>query len=373
MRAAGSAHAGVQPRPTTLPEVTDFGWNPGGLRMFVHVPEKLQAAPALVVVLHGCTQTAEGYAAGAGWITLADRHGFVLLLPEQTPANNPKNCFNWFLPGDITRNHGEPLSIRQMIEKAILDHGVDRNRVYITGLSAGGAMTAVMLASYPEVFAAGAVIAGLPYGVATNVEAALNAMFTDHNRPIAELEGQVRRASRHAGPWPRVSIWHGTADVTVKPSNADELVKQWTAVHGLPLRPTREERGTGFARRVWQDRDGRDLVESYTVNGMAHGTPLATGTEADRCGRAGPFLLDVGISSSYRIAKFWGLVDETASLDEPTLVPQPSAPQDADRRVPAPALDPAPASETAASGYGRLDVQAVITKALKAAGLIKSH
>lgn len=360
MRAAGSAHTAIHARSTTLPEVKDFGWNPGGLRMFVHVPEKLQSPPALVVVLHGCTQTAEGYAAGAGWIALADRHGFVLVLPEQTAGNNPKNCFNWFLPGDITRNHGEPLSIRQMIEKAILDHGVDRNRVYITGLSAGGAMAVVMLASYPEVFAAGAVIAGLPYGVATNVEAALDTMFSDHNRPVAELEGQVRRASRHSGLWPRLSIWHGTADVTVKPSNAEELVKQWTAVHGLPLRPTRQERGAGFQRRVWED-SGRDVVESYTINGMAHGTPLATGDAADCCGRAGPFLLDVGISSSYRIAKFWGLVDESTHAVGATLVPQPSPPEPA----------PVDGARAEAPATRRLDVHAVIAKALQAAGLIK--
>ena len=108
--------------------------------------EKCSAAPALVVVLHGCTQTAAGYDLGAGWSTLAERYGFVLLLPEQTPANNPKTCFNWFLPGDTARDRGEALSIRQMIEKTIGAHGVDRKRVFITGLSAGGAMTAAMLA-----------------------------------------------------------------------------------------------------------------------------------------------------------------------------------------------------------------------------------
>jgi poly(hydroxyalkanoate) depolymerase family esterase len=137
-----------------LTEVTGFGSNPGALRMFEYVPTDPE--PALVVVLHGCTQTAASYDFGAGWPTLADRHGFVLLLPEQQPANNAKNCFNWFLAGDIERGRGEAMSIRQMGEKMIVDHGIDRRRVFVTGLSAGGAMTSVMLATYPDVFAAGA-------------------------------------------------------------------------------------------------------------------------------------------------------------------------------------------------------------------------
>src|SRR5205085_5815523 len=149
---------------TQLTVLTGVGTNPGAVRMFAYVPNNLARAPALVVVLHGCTQSAASYDLGAGWSKLAERCGFVVLLPEQTSANNPKTCFNWFLPGDTVRGRGEALSIRQMIEKTIGAHGIDRTRVFITGLSAGGAMTAAMLATYPEVFAAGAIIAGLPYG-----------------------------------------------------------------------------------------------------------------------------------------------------------------------------------------------------------------
>ncbi len=154
-----------------LTEVHGFGSNPGALRMFKYVPE--QPELALVVVLHGGTQTAASYDLGAGWSTLADRYGFMLLLPQQQPANNPHRCFNWFLPGDIERDKGEALSIRQMVEAMIRDHDINRGRVFVTGLSAGGAMTSVMLATYPETFAAGGVIAGLPYHTAANVTEAL--------------------------------------------------------------------------------------------------------------------------------------------------------------------------------------------------------
>src|SRR5690348_1763511 len=163
--------------------------------MLTYRPKNLGRSPALVVVLHGCTQSAASYDTGAGWSTLAERHGFVLLLPEQPATNNPKTCFNWFLPDDIERNRGEALSIRQMIEKAILAHRIDRSRVFITGLSAGGAMASAMLATYPDVFAAGAIIAGLPYGTAGNVQQAFESMFQGRSRSGKEWGDLVRGAS----------------------------------------------------------------------------------------------------------------------------------------------------------------------------------
>src|SRR6516165_9441110 len=170
---ARNPRAGVR---TPLVEVSRFGSNPGELRMFVFVPAHLQQSRALVVVLHGCGQTAANYDLGAGWSTLAKRYGFALLLPEQQVTNNANTCFNWFNPEDTARGRGEAESIRQMITRMVADHGIDQRRIYITGLSAGGAMTSVMLAIYPEMFAAGAIIAGLPFGVASNVREALKGM-----------------------------------------------------------------------------------------------------------------------------------------------------------------------------------------------------
>ena len=134
---------------TDFDEDHGFGSNPGNLRMFSYVPSRLAANPALVVVLHGCAQTAADYNLGAGWSTLADRYGFALLLPEQQRSNNSNGCFNWFDTADIQRGKGEALSIRQMVEKIVVDRGIDRQCVFITGLSAGAAMTSVMLACYP--------------------------------------------------------------------------------------------------------------------------------------------------------------------------------------------------------------------------------
>jgi feruloyl esterase len=370
-KAAPSAAA----RSDHLTELCGFGSNPGALRMFTYAPRIRSASPALVVVLHGCTQSAASYDLGAGWSALAERHGFVLLLPEQPAANNPKTCFSWFLPGDTERDRGEVLSIRQMIEKTIGAYDIDRNRVFITGLSAGGAMAAAMLATYPEVFAAGAIIAGLPYGTAENVQQAFESMFRGRSRSARDWGDLVRGASRHHGRWPRVSIWHGDADATVVPTNAEALVRQWTDVHGIETAPRRHV-VDGYPRRSWR-RDGIDVVESFTITGMAHGTPLASG--AGGCGRAGAFLLDVGICSSSHIARFFGLTGAThvhaeqAAGDSPIASLPPVAehvefiPDEQVEILDGTSEKPRSEEELG----GRIDVMAVITKALTSAGLMK--
>jgi poly(hydroxyalkanoate) depolymerase family esterase len=336
-------------RPQTTPLSEEYGWgsNPGGLRMLTYVPLGLTTGAPLVVVLHGCTQTAAGYDHGAGWSTLADRYGFALLLPEQQRANNPNGCFNWFQSGDTERGRGEAASIAAMVDKMVRDKGIDRSRIFVTGLSAGGAMTSVMLACYPDVFAGGAIIAGLPYGAAGNVQEAFQSMMQSPARPAEEWGDLVRGASPHVGPWPRVSIWHGSADTTVVPSNAREILKQWTNVHGLAMKPSVQTMVDGHPRQGWRDGVGNERIEYYAVARMAHGTPLATGRRDEECGTAGPFLLDVGISSSYHIARFFGLVGvdcvhgrdrDTAPVRSPG---DGTAPQQSQAgREPAPSLPP---------------------------------
>ena len=292
-----------------LVETTDFGSNPGSLRMFSFAPDNLQPAPGLVVVLHGCGQTAAAYDLGAGWSMLAKHYGFALLMPQQQPFNNANGCFNWFNPEDTARDRGEACSISQMIARAVDDIGIDRDRIFVTGLSAGGAMTSVMLATYPEVFAGGAIIAGLPFGVATNMREALSGMFQSPPRPAAELGDLVRNASHHKGPWPKLSVWHGSADRTVHPGNANEIVKQWLDVHQLPSAPMSEGDVDGYPRQVWWNADGETIVESYTITDMAHGTPLGIGDNDKRYGNQGAFLIEAGISSSYHIASFFGLTE----------------------------------------------------------------
>jgi poly(hydroxyalkanoate) depolymerase family esterase len=372
LRALERGHGGGAGKGSTrVREVFGFGSNPGNLRMFAYRPPTLADNPALVVVLHGCTQTAAGYDLGAGWSTLADRYGFALLLPEQQRSNNPNGCFNWFQPEHSRRNQGEPLSIRQMIEKSIVDNGIDRRRIFVTGLSAGGAMASSMLACYPDVFAGGAIVAGLPFGAATNVQQAFESMVQSPSRPAREWGDLVRKASSHRGPWPRVSIWHGNADKTVIPSNALEILKQWTEVHGLPMSPSLKTRIDGYPREVWINEAGDELIEKYTITNMAHGTPLAIGEAEGACGAAGPFLLPVGISSSYHIAKFFGIAVAGAPTER-NLVKFSPTPRHRIAAEPVLEGEVLDREDKAIPPMPPLpEIGAVINKALKAAGLIK--
>jgi poly(hydroxyalkanoate) depolymerase family esterase len=411
----GFGHYGRSQRPdlpSPLRETTGFGANPGDLRMFSFVPDSVQQPPALVVVLHGCGQSAAAYDLGAGWSTLAKHFGFALLMPEQQRANNANGCFNWFNPEDTTRNSGEACSLRQMIARMVGDHGVDPRRIFVTGLSAGGAMTTVMLATYPEVFAGGAVIAGLPYGVASNVREALSGMFQSSSRPARELGDLVRKASNHTGPWPKISVWHGSADRTVNPANADEIVKQWLDVHDFPASPMSEGTVDGYPRQVWWNADGETTIESYTITDMAHGTPLGTADNDERYGAQGAFLIEAGISSSYHIANFFGLTEwihqpqeiareaaklaatraakeaatpaaAPAALQSAKTSPPQVAPVPTFSPVPMPDLSkvlwplttlrprPEPQPRPRKPGRRAIDVGAVITRALTAAGLMK--
>lgn len=306
-RSAAKAAAGLQ-------EVKAFGSNPGRLRMFRYVPPDLPKKSPLVVVLHGCHQSAEAYDKGSGWSTLARERGFAVVYAEQKRSNNANLCFNWFRPSNVTRDRGEVMSIRQMVAKMASSSGIDRKRVFVTGLSAGGAMAAAMLATYPDVFRGGGVIAGLPYGAARDVHRALAAMKSAPERTGQEWGDLVRAASPVTGDFPTVSIWHGTKDHTVSLNNADALLQQWLDVHGLATDAYVQNEVDGHLHRVWKDASGKVAVELYLIAGMGHGTPLkprpASRAKADT---PGPYMLDAGISSSMHLATAWGLKKSLAA------------------------------------------------------------
>lgn len=340
--------------------------NPGGLRMLVHVPDGITPGAPLVVVLHGCTQTGEAYAEGAGWLSLADRFGFVVLCPEQVTANNPNRCFNWFQAEDTARGSGEVASIAAMTRQVIDDHGLDPDRVFVTGLSAGGAMTAALLASYPDLFAGGAIIAGLPFGAANTLSEAMGAMMQPKARASGVWGDKVRQASPHPGPWPSVSIWHGDADATVRPASADALIQQWTDVHGLTGAPQKARTPDGRLFDVWLSSTGQPLVENHRIPGLSHGTPVKA-DGPDGVGVAGPYLIDIGISSSLEIALGWGIAQGNprqpsgaAPIIQTSDTPPRTAPkaQSAGSR----ARSPLPREE---------GIKSVIENALRAAGLMR--
>lgn len=307
---AGVAHG------ATLSPVVDFGANPGALKAYDYIPDGLAANAPLVVVLHGCTQTAMAMQAG-GWDKLADQYGFAVLYPEQQTANNPVRCFNWAGEyGDLanqTRGQGENASIMAMIDKEISLHAIDRDRVFVVGLSAGAAFTAVMLATFPDRFAAGSIMAGLPYKCATSVNEAYGCQNPGVTKTPAQWGDLVRAADPgFAGTYPRVQIWHGSADTTVAPGNADELVKQWTDVHGADQTADATE-AIGMATRTAYTKGGTTVVEMYKITGMGHGIAVGADPEGACTATTAAFFLDVKICSTLRTAEFFGLTGSGGS------------------------------------------------------------
>lgn len=318
-------------RAAALEPVADFGPNPGRLAMYVHLPPGLPPGLPLVVALHGCRQTAADFDDETGLVALADETPFVLVLPQQSPDNMALRCFRWYDDGDNRPGAGESASILAMIDTALARYGADPQRVYVLGLSAGGAMTAVMLADYPDRFAGGGIVAGAPFDCNRPASAydwlwyslhwspfALDGADASYacgirgygttERSAAAWGGLVRDA---AGPapqaWPLVSIWQGAADDTVDPDNLGELVKQWTDVHGIDSVADTQETVNGAVRDVYRDAAGVARVEAWTIPDYPHAFPVDPDAAPEACGIAADYIEDANLCAVRRIAAFWGL------------------------------------------------------------------
>jgi len=305
--------------------VSNFGSNPGNLSMYRYTPANMPANAPLVLVLHGCTQSASTYASESDWNSLADTYKFHLIYAEQKSGNNSSKCFNWFETGDINRGSGEAASLKNMTDYMKNNYSIDNSRVFVTGFSAGGAMTTVMLAAYPDVFSAGAVMSGLPYKVATSSNSAFQAMYGNVNQTPTQLGNSVRNASSHTGPWPTVGVFHGTSDYTVYYMNQNEIMEQWTNVHGTDQTADAEngafQGNSVVSRKEYRDGSGNPVVVTYSLSGMGHAIAIDPGSGATQGGNTGSYASDVNFFSSYWSAEFFGITGAPpVSLSPPTNV-----------------------------------------------------
>jgi poly(hydroxyalkanoate) depolymerase family esterase len=248
--------------------------NRAGTRAYkLYVPSGYsgQALP-LIVMLHGCKQNPDDFAAGTGMNTIAEQNNCFVVYPAQMHAANGSNCWNWFKSGDQQRDRGEPSIIADITREVIRAYRIDPSRVYVAGLSAGGAMAAIMGATYPELYAAVGIHSGLPVGAAHDLPSAFAAM---KNGMASASPGGAASASR-GQPIP-VIVFHGDRDATVHPCNGDQALAQCTAdcAGGRAERQATVEKGKvphgrAYTRTIQLDGNGKAIAEQWIVHGAGH-------------------------------------------------------------------------------------------------------
>ncbi|MFY1695437.1 PHB depolymerase family esterase [Solwaraspora sp. WMMA2101] len=261
----------------TLTEVTNFGTNPSNLRMYLYVPDRVATRPAILVAMHYCTGTGPAYYSGTQYASLADRYGYIVIYPSVTRSSQ---CFDVYSQQALTRGGGsDPVGIRSMISYVQQRYNADPGRIFATGTSSGAMMTNVMLGVYPDVFAAGASFAGVPFTCfATTGGSEWNSQCANGQivRTAQQWGDAVRNTNpSYRGPWPRMQIWHGTNDETLRYPNFAEQVKQWTNTHGLSQTPTYTDNPQGnYTRTRYGASGGMAPVEAISMQGVSHNIPV---------------------------------------------------------------------------------------------------
>lgn len=277
MAAAFDGLAGVQSwagKPATtdavVPEGAEFRQDrfscDTGARAFrAYVPASAnRGVTGLVVMLHGCTQTPEDFAAGTGMNALAETHRFVVIYPQQSRGDNAQSCWNWFSRGDQRRDKGEPAILAGLTRRIMAEHGVSKDRTFVAGLSAGAAMAVILGETYPDVFSGVGAHSGLPFGAARDVPSAFAAMAGN---------GQDGSRPAPSGTAVPTIVFHGSADATVNPVNGDRIAQDVMA-RGSGVSVETEEQGfasnRSFRRRITATADGVSEFEHWLVDGLGH-------------------------------------------------------------------------------------------------------
>ncbi|MDQ3287235.1 MAG: PHB depolymerase family esterase [Pseudomonadota bacterium] len=255
-------------RPSLVPGQGSFQQhrfsNIAGSRTYkLYIPAGSHAEPLpMVVMLHGCTQAPDDFAAGTGMNALADELKFLVVYPAQDASANPQRCWNWFSDNDQQRDRGEPSLIAGITRQVMREQSVDPRRVYVAGLSAGGAAAAIMGSAYPDLYAAIGVHSGLACGAASDMPSAFAAMRQ------GAAAGSGKRAARPVA----TIVFHGDSDSTVSPINGEQVIEQSKASSRLQVQVSqgRSAGGVAYTRTVQLDDEGQALLEHWLLHGGGH-------------------------------------------------------------------------------------------------------
>lgn len=306
-------------------QIRPFGTNLGNLKLMFYDPGNIKEKAPLVVVLHGCTQMAKGCAEQTGWNKLAKLHQFYVLYPEQIILNNVENCFNWYRAADQSRDKGEPASIMQMITYLKKNKNIDTTRIYIIGLSAGGAMSSIMMAVFPEVFDKGGVIGGGPYKATESVINAGTSMLGIVAKSPEDWGDLVRKENPHfKGTYPELIVFHGGLDPIVNSNNANQLIKQWVDIHHTDyvedVHFEKFRNNEDVELTIYKNRQQQEVVRYFRVRGMGHAIAVDTGNCSTQGGKTGMFSYDKDFHSTYWAADFFGIIKNPYKIDGSTSI-----------------------------------------------------
>lgn len=274
----GSAVCSAPSFAASLVEISGFGSNPSNLRMHVYAPDVLRSPPPILVAVHYCTGSGPAFFNNTEFRTLADRYGFIVIYPSATRSGN---CFDVSSAQALRRDGGsDPVGIRSMVTYVVQSYGADANRVYVTGASSGAMMTNVLLGVYPDVFKAGAAFAGVPFACFATTDGSMwNSACANGQliRTPQEWGTLVRNAyPGYTGARPRMQVWHGTEDTTLRFPNFGEQIKQWTNVLGVSQTPAFTDTPQANWTRTRYGGTGLGApVEAIRLQGVGHNVPLA--------------------------------------------------------------------------------------------------
>lgn len=285
-------------------ELENFADNPGELTASYYLPTliaKDNESLPLVVLLHGCAQEGKELAEKSGLLGLAQQHKFALLLPQQGLTNNIKRCFNWYSPDDYTKDKGETRSIKNMI--ATLKNKLSSDKIFIIGLSAGGAMASSILVNYPELFTAGAIVAGIPFPCADGLIKGISCMKNGPSQTVGELVTLIEKINPKPDTWPKLSVWTGTNDSIVNPLNSSMLAVLWAQLSKVTPGSIVDKK-SGYTITNWHS--GSDVqVQLVEVADRTHG--IMVNPNVENGGKESDYLLSSPVSTAKHVIDFWGL------------------------------------------------------------------